>query len=204
MQNRIGASFRAMRVVSLFNLGLESSGRTESGAAGESQCGKDEGSQHDRSPLEAQREWRHEAENNVLDLLEQNGLLAPAGPVDNVLNTIVNNLLFLKQLQAQSKQLKDLIEPQLGNRVYFTSQLIQAAPELRPDDRVQIAVLSMGSRIKVDAWSASVSIMKSKPVQLFSARGKMPFEITPLAPYLTRYAERHEPNRATPAPPASK
>jgi len=25
-------------------------------------------------PLEAQREWRHEAENNVLDLLERSGL----------------------------------------------------------------------------------------------------------------------------------
>jgi hypothetical protein len=38
---------------------------------------KEEALQHDRSPLEAQREWRHEAENNVLDLLERNGLLAP-------------------------------------------------------------------------------------------------------------------------------
>ena len=38
---------------------------------------QDESSQHDRSPLEAQREWRHEAENNVLDLLERDGLLAP-------------------------------------------------------------------------------------------------------------------------------
>jgi len=40
---------------------------------------KDEATQHDRSPLEAQCEWRHEAENNVLDLLERDGLLAPQG-----------------------------------------------------------------------------------------------------------------------------
>jgi hypothetical protein len=43
---------------------------------------KDEAPQHDRSPLEAQRDWRHLAENNVLDLLERIGLLAPPGEVE--------------------------------------------------------------------------------------------------------------------------
>jgi hypothetical protein len=31
--------------------------------------------------------------------------------------------------------------------------------------------------------------MKSKPMALLSARDKMPFEVTPLVPYLTRYVE---------------
>ena len=62
---------------------------------------KDESTQHDRSPLEAQREWRHEAENNVLDLLERNGLLAPQGDVDKALNTVVNNLEVTNNLDGQ-------------------------------------------------------------------------------------------------------
>ncbi len=31
--------------------------------------------------------------------------------------------------------------------------------------------------------------MKSKPMALLSARDKMPFEVTPLVSYLTRYVE---------------
>ncbi len=268
---------------------------------------KDEAAQHDRSPLEAQREWRHEAENNVLDLLERDGLLAPQGDVDKLLNTIVNNLevtnnfdeqidlrcrvlltsslemfsvgntivlsrglidvvpneetlaalvahgmadamlpkpnqdqyafsdilrlsptevlkrlsfeegkmettensqkamellkkspyasklgnagLFLEQLHSQAKELKQLISPQLGNQIYFASQLLQAAPTLQPGNKGQIAALPMGSRLKLDPWSAGVSLMKSKPMALLSARDKMPFEVTPLVPYLTRYTE---------------
>jgi hypothetical protein len=268
---------------------------------------KDEATQHDRSPLEAQREWRHEAENNVLDLLERNGLLAPPGEVDKVLNTIVNNLevtnnfdeqidlrcrvlltsalemfsigntlvlsrglidvvpneetlaaliahgmadamlpkpnqdqyafsdilrlsptevlkrlsfeegkteaaensqkameilkkspyaskvgnagLFLQQLHARAKELRQLINPQLGNEIFFASQLLQAAPALEPGNKSQTAALPMGSRLKLDPWSAGVSLMKSKPMTLLSGRDKMPFEVTPLVPYLTRYVE---------------
>ena len=268
---------------------------------------KEENPQHDRSPLEAQREWRHEAENNVLDLLERNGLLAPQGEVDKVLNTIVKNIeitnnldeqidlhcrvlltsnlemfsvgstvvlsrglidvvpdeatmaamlahgmadamlpkpyqdqyafsdimrltstevlkhltfqeekneaaensakamellkkspyaaklanagLFLAQLHSQASQLKRLISPQLGNEVYFESQLMQAAPPLAPTNKNQIAALPLGSRLKIDPWSAGVNLLKSHAVSLLSARDKMPFEVTPMVPYLTRYVE---------------
>ncbi len=62
---------------------------------------KDEAAQHERSPLEAQGEWRHEAENNVLDALERDGFLAPPGEIDKVLNTIVNNLEVTNNLSGQ-------------------------------------------------------------------------------------------------------
>jgi hypothetical protein len=277
---------------------------------------KDEATQHDRSPLEAQREWRHEAEDNVLDLLERNGILAPPGPVDTTLNTVVTNLeitnnlegqidlrcrllltsnlelfaigntivisrglvdavpdestlaaflahgiadamnpkaeqdqygfsdilrlsatevlkrlsfeenpaeakensdkavellkkspyvakmdnagLFLKQLQSQSKALKCLISPHLGNQVYFAEQLLQAAPALEPTSTTQIAALPLGSRVKIDAWSAGVTLLKSKQVNLLSPRDKIPFAIVPLLPYLTRHTES---STASSAPP---
>jgi len=97
--------------------------------------------------------------------------------------------LFLAQLHAQAKELKHLISPQLGNEVYFASELMQAAPALEPGDKSQVAALPMGSRLKIDPWSAGVRLMKSKPISRRSPRDKMPFEVTPLVPYLTRYVE---------------
>lgn len=61
----------------------------------------DETQQHDRLPLEAQREWRLQAGNNVMDVLERDGLIAPPGEVDKVLNTIVNNLEVTNNLDPQ-------------------------------------------------------------------------------------------------------
>jgi hypothetical protein len=44
----------------------------------------------------------------------------------------------------------------------------------------------LGSRIKMDAWSGRVDLIKSKPVALLAAREKMPFQITHMYPYVTR------------------
>jgi hypothetical protein len=38
--------------------------------------------------------------------------------------------LFLEQWHSQAKELRQLISPQLGNKVFFTSQLLQSAPAL--------------------------------------------------------------------------
>jgi hypothetical protein len=92
-------------------------------------------------------------------------------------------------LQSQSKELKRLISPQLGNQAFFASQLLQSAPALEPTNKDQIAALPLGSRVKMDPWNAGVSLMKTKPFTRLSVRDKMPFEVTPLVPYLTRYAE---------------
>ena len=60
------------------------------------------------------------------------------------------------------------------------------APELEPNKVDQIAALPLGGRIKVDSWSGRVEISKARPVALVNAREKMPFEVTPVFPYLTR------------------
>ncbi|MGH9476659.1 MAG: M48 family metalloprotease [Terriglobales bacterium] len=44
------------------------------------------------SPVIEEREWQQQAAQNVLDRLEKAGLLAPAGPADEVLDTVVQNL----------------------------------------------------------------------------------------------------------------
>ncbi|MFY9527959.1 MAG: hypothetical protein WBC04_19570 [Candidatus Acidiferrales bacterium] len=97
--------------------------------------------------------------------------------------------LFLKQLDESSKSLSALISPKLGNRVMFATQLETSAPQLQPANLDQIAALPLGARIKLNPYSDRVDLIKSKPVRLLSEREKMPFEVTPFMPYLTRYSQ---------------
>ncbi len=70
--------------------------------------------QQDRSLSDAEREWQHQAEINVLDRLQRSGLLAPPGEVDKVLETVVNNLEVTNNLD---------IEPEVHCRVLVTGTL---------------------------------------------------------------------------------
>jgi hypothetical protein len=68
----------------------------------------------DRSPVEAQRLWERQAEENVIEKLQNLGLLAPAGEVDKVIETVINNLLVTNNL---------FIEPEVRSRTLLTSAL---------------------------------------------------------------------------------
>jgi len=265
----------------------------------------------DLSPLEAQRAWQQQAEDNVLDRLQKAGLLAPAGDVDKVLQTVVNNIeitnnidlprpvrarvmvtspletfsvgntiiisrglidtlpdeaslaavlshelahivlghnlgskfaftdrmlfsdestyqnfgfrhnpeeeksadekavdllknspyaqklgaagLYLKQLQARAPQLSALLTAHLGNsftdehgQVIRLSALMTSAPALDETKLDQIAALPLGGRIKLDPWLDKVDMIKAAPVSYTSARDKLPFELTPFFPRLSR------------------
>src|SRR5215472_17749565 len=52
----------------------------------------------DLSPLEAQRAWQQQAEDNVVARLQEAGLLAPPGDVDKVLQTVVNNIMITNNI----------------------------------------------------------------------------------------------------------
>ena len=101
--------------------------------------------------------------------------------------------LFLRILEAHSKELPALITPQFGARmakrdsVLRMSALLQSAPALEIANMNQIAALPLGSRIKLDPWDDSVELMKTKPVPLQSVRDKMAFQVTPMIPHLARY-----------------
>jgi len=66
---------------------------------------------------------------------------------------------------------------------------MQSAPELQMNRTEQIAALPLGGRVKMDPWSNAIELSKSKPVPLLHSREKMPFEVTPLMPYVHRVAE---------------
>jgi Peptidase family M48 len=99
--------------------------------------------------------------------------------------------LFLKALQTRAPQLTSLIRPHLGNRMengktIRMSALLSAAPQLEAQRIDQIAALPLGGRVKLDPWSNRLEMLKIKPVVLLSPQEKMPFEVTPFFPYLTR------------------
>ncbi|MFZ0479442.1 MAG: M48 family metalloprotease [Terriglobales bacterium] len=264
----------------------------------------------DASPIDAQREWERQAENNVLDRLQRIGLVAPEGEMDKVLQTVVNNVLvtnnldiqpeircrvllttpleafsightivmsrglidvlpdeaslamilthelahivlghrtdtrlsfndrllfpddrtfqrldfardrseeeaadkkavellsnspykdklgnaglFLKAMHARAPELKNLISPHLGDRLLKgdairMSSLMTNSPQFEPQKIDQLAALPLGGRVKVNPWSDQLELIKTKPASLSSAAEKMPFEVTPFYPFLTRY-----------------
>jgi hypothetical protein len=99
--------------------------------------------------------------------------------------------LFLKAVQQSAPDLPNLIRPHLGNSVASgksirMSGLLASAPQLEPQRTDQIAALPLGGRIKLDPYTDQVELAKAKPVALASAKEKMPFELTPFFPHLTR------------------
>ncbi|HEY6181404.1 MAG TPA: M48 family metalloprotease [Terriglobales bacterium] len=103
-----------------------------------------------------------------------------------------SSALFLKVLQARAPDLKHLIRSHMGNNLadgkdtVRMAALLQSAPQLDMRKTDQIAALPLGARIKLDPWTSRIELVKTKPVALTSAREKMPFEVTPFFPYLTR------------------
>jgi hypothetical protein len=100
--------------------------------------------------------------------------------------------LFLKALQTWAPHLPALLTAHLGNnlsdkgRVTRMSGLIDSAPTLDINKLDQVAALPLGGRVKMNAWDDRVDLIKSQPVSLTSSRDKMPFEVTPFFPRLTR------------------
>jgi len=68
----------------------------------------------DATPIEAQRQWERQAETNVIDRLQQIGLIAPEGEIDKVLMTVVNNMMVTNNID---------IQPEVRCRVLMTTPL---------------------------------------------------------------------------------
>ena len=113
--------------------------------------------------------------------------------------------LFLKALQERAPDLGNLIRARLGDglvsgKTLRMSALLNSAPQLDERKKDQVAALPLGGRIKVDPWTNQATLAKTKPVALLSAREKMPFEVTPVFPYLVRIPTSGTERVATTAP----
>jgi peptidase M48-like protein len=92
-------------------------------------------SANDYSPLQAERSWDHQAEDNVTDRLERQGLLAPYGEVDKVLETVVNNLEVTNNLDIQPEvrcrvlMISTLESFTFGHTIVLSRGLIDVLPD---------------------------------------------------------------------------
>ena len=117
--------------------------------------------------------------------------------------------LFIKALQARAPQLSALLQAHLGNNIVENgtvtrmAQLANSAPALDWNKLDQIAALPLGGRVKLNPWDDKVEIVKAQPVAITSARDKMPFEVTPFFPRLTRYSTASVPAPTAPATPTN-
>ncbi|MHB8301597.1 MAG: hypothetical protein ACYDC6_01980 [Acidobacteriaceae bacterium] len=110
---------------------------------------------------------------------------------------LANAGLYFRMLQARSKTLPSLLQPQLGDSLFtsstddrvWLSALEAKAPRLNMDDVRQIAALPLGSHLRVNSWDDSVEQLNSKPVAVLSPSDKMPFELTPVFFRLRRFGE---------------
>jgi hypothetical protein len=117
--------------------------------------------------------------------------------------------LFLKALQTRTPQLSALLQAHLGNSmvengtVTRMAALETSAPALDWNKLDQIAALPLGGRVKLNAWDDKVEMVKAQPVAITSARDKMPFEVTPFYPRLSRFNSANATAATTAAGPAT-
>ena len=98
----------------------------------------------DASPLQAERVWQQQAEDNVVERLISAGLLAPEGDVDKILQTVVNNLEVTNNIDLpRPVRTRVLLTAPLetfsvGNTIVISRGLI----DVLPDEASLAAVLS--------------------------------------------------------------
>jgi len=98
----------------------------------------------DASPLQAERVWQQQAEDNVIERLTYAGLLAPEGDVDHILQTVVNNLEVTNNIDLpRPVRTRVLLTAPLetfsvGNTIVISRGLV----DVLPDEASLAAVLS--------------------------------------------------------------
>jgi hypothetical protein len=98
----------------------------------------------DVSPLQAQRQWENQTEQNVLDRLISAGLIANSSEFDQVLETVTNNLVIGNKLDLVNPvhcrvMLTSTLESiAIGNTIILSKGLV----DVLPDEANLAAVLS--------------------------------------------------------------
>ena len=98
----------------------------------------------DLSPVQSQRMWARQSEENVLDKLERSGLLAHEGEVDKVLDTVVNNIAITNKIDVQPEiQCRVLLTaPMESFSVGHTIVMSRGVLDVLPDEASLAAVLA--------------------------------------------------------------
>lgn len=117
--------------------------------------------------------------------------------------------LYFRQLHDLARALPHLNDPRIGDSLInketgapWLADLESKGAKLEVTRLDQTAALPLGSRVKLDSWSDQVFLLHAKTPAYYTARDKMPFEVTPVAIRLTRYSGAAAP-AAAPAPAAT-
>ncbi|HEX8766694.1 MAG TPA: M56 family metallopeptidase [Candidatus Acidoferrum sp.] len=106
--------FRAQTRLWGYNLGHAGQEQELSKILVETPVQDDTKTANDLTPIQAQRSWDRQAEDNVIDRFERIGLVSPRGEVDKVLDTVINNLEVTNNID---------VDPEVRCRVLTTSTL---------------------------------------------------------------------------------
>ncbi|MFI5090555.1 MAG: M48 family metalloprotease [Terriglobales bacterium] len=98
----------------------------------------------DLSPVQSNRMWARQSEENVLDKLERVGLLAHEGEVDKVLETVVNNIAITNKIDLQPEfRCRVLLTAPLESfSVGHTIVMSRGLLDVLPDEATLAAVLA--------------------------------------------------------------
>jgi len=93
----------------------------------------DKSGSEDVTPVESQRRWEKQAEQNVILRLERSSLLSPKGELDQVLNTVVNNLMATNHLNLDVQCRVLLTTPfetfSIGHTIVISRGLVDVLPD---------------------------------------------------------------------------
>jgi hypothetical protein len=143
---------------------------------------KDDDAAKDVSPLESQRSWEQQAEANMIARLEKGGFLAPPSKVDEVLNTVVNNLIVSGKLGVNVHCRVLLTTPLetfvVGHTIVISRGLIDVLPDETSLALVladQLAHVALGHRTQLLRFQRTPDEM--------AAAGKKTIEMIQTSPY---------------------
>jgi hypothetical protein len=166
---------------------------------------KDDAVASENSPLESQRSWERQAESNILERLEKSGLLAPAGPVDAVLNTVLNNLIVSNHLNVEANGRVLLTTPletfSVGQTIVISRGLVDVLPDEASLAMVlsdELAHIALGHRTDTHfAFSDQIMLRDgellkrlqlARPAEEIAAAGIKAVEMLSNSPYSAKLA----------------
>lgn len=161
---------------------------------------KDDDASRDVSPLESQRSWEQQAEDNLIARLEKGGLIAPPSAVDAVLNTVASNLIVSAKLGVNVRCRVLLTTPietfVISRTIVISRGLIDVLPDETSLALVladQLAHIALGHRAQTQyAFTDQTMMSDTQLLQLvrfqrtpeeMAAAGKKTIEIMQASPY---------------------
>ena len=157
------------------------------------------------TPVESQRFWQRQAETNVLDRLESSGLLAPKGGVDDVLNTVVNNLIVTNDISLDVHCRVLLTTPletfSIGQAIVISRGLLDVLPDEASLAMVisdELAHIALGHQTETRYAFSDQTMFEdeeilnqlrlSRPEEEIEAAGEKALEILKNSPYVDKLA----------------